>query len=119
MMGNMTLGKLIEWLEQQNPDLIVPDGFSSPHSDRGDYSELAFSPEPQSRIGDMLAHAKSALGATFEGWKGGGFTMHEHVSVYIGDYGECGEEITTRCFKYWLAAGVTPNGFDKPRRHRS
>ena len=103
----MTLSKLIEWLEQQDQDLVVKDGFGSPHSDRGDYSELAFDPLEEAKIGDMLQHAKSALGATFTGWKGGEFTMHEYTSVYIGEYGESGEEITSIHFKYWLLTGAT------------
>ena len=105
MYGNMTLGKLIEWLEQQDPELLVKDGFSTPHSDRGSYDELAFTPEPEAKIGDMLKHAKSALGETFTGWKGGEFEMGEYTSVYIGHYGECGEEITSIHFKYWLGTG--------------
>ena len=105
MLGNMTLGKLIEWLEAQDQDLIVKDGFGSPHSDRGSYYELAFSPEPESKISEMLTHAKSALGATFTGWKGGDFKMGEWTSVYIGKYGECGDEITPIHFKYWILTG--------------
>ena len=70
MYANMTLRDLINWLKNQDPDLIVKDGFSTPHSDRGSYEELAFTPEQQARIGDMLEHAESALGNTFEGWKG-------------------------------------------------
>ena len=101
-MGNMTLGKLIEWLEQQDPELVVKDGFGSPHSDRGSYDELAFEPIPEAKIGDMLAYAKSALGATFEGWKGGEYGMCEYTPVHIGNYGECGDEITPIHFKYWL-----------------
>lgn len=102
MMGNMTLGNLIEWLEKQDQTLIVKDGFSSPHSDRGSYDELAFSPEAESKIEDMLKYAKSAVDKTFIGWKGGEFLMTPYTSVYIGNYGECGEEITTAHFKYWL-----------------
>lgn len=105
MYGNMNLGKLIDWLEKQDQELIVKDGFSSPHSDRGSYDELAFTPEPESKISDMLAHAKSADGGTFEGWKGGDFTMSRSTSVYIGRYGECGEEITQTHFKYWILSG--------------
>jgi hypothetical protein len=104
-MGNMTLGELIEWLEQQDPNLVVKDGFSTPHSDRGSYDELAFTPEPEAKIGDMLKHAKSALGATFTGWKGGRYEMHDYTPVYIGKLGECGEEITPTHFKYWLLTG--------------
>lgn len=105
MMGNMTLGQLIEWLEQQDQDLIVKDGFSTPHSDRGSYDELAFCPETESKISDMLRNAKSAVGATFTGWKGGKYKMNEYTPVYIGNSGVCGEEITTTHFKYWLATG--------------
>lgn len=102
MLANMTLGALIEWLEKQDPDLVVDDGFSTPHSDRGDYSELAFTPVDRARIGDMLASARGAVGAIFQGWKGGDYTMELHTPVYIGKYGECGHEITPIHFKYWL-----------------
>lgn len=105
MMAQMTLKKLIAWLEAQDQELIVKDGFGSPHSDRGDYSELAFAPKQEAKIKDMLAYAKSAVGATFTGWKGGEYKMGLYVSVYIGEYGECGEEITNIHFKYWLLTG--------------
>lgn len=105
MYGNMTLGELIEWLKQQDPNLIVLDGFGSPHCDRGSYDELAFEPVDKTTIGDMLEYARSAVGETFCGWKGGDFTMDEHTSVYIGHYGICGEEITSIHFKYWLLTG--------------
>ena len=108
MYGNMNLGKLIDWLEKQDQELIVKDGFSSPHSDRGSYDELAFTPEPESKISDMLKNALSADGATFEGWKGGEFTMGRSTAVYIGVYGDCGEEITQTHFKYWLLSGRKP-----------
>lgn len=105
MYANMTLGKLIEWLEAQDPELIVKDGFGSPHSDRGDYSELAFSPVNEAKIGDMLTYAKSAVGSTYTGYKGGEFEMSLRTSVYIGEYGYCGEEITSTHFKYWTLTG--------------
>ena len=70
MMGNMTLGNLIEWLNQQEPEIVVKDGFGSPHSDRGDYFKLAFDPIPEASIARMLIFARSALGATFLGYMG-------------------------------------------------
>ena len=105
MYANMTLAKLIAWLEQQDPDLMVSDGFGSPHSDRGSYKELAFTPEPKALLGDMLEYARSAMGAEFTGWKGGTYLMDKDTSVYIGECGECGEEITSVHFKYWLLTG--------------
>lgn len=107
MYANMNLETLIGWLKKQDSGLLVKDGFGSPHSDRGSYEELAFSPEPRARLGDMLDYAESALGQSFYGWKGGDYLMENHTSVYIGNYGECGEEITTTHFKYWLLTGET------------
>jgi hypothetical protein len=104
----MTLGELIKWLEQQDPNLVVKDGFGSPHSDRGSYDEVAFSPKPEAKIKDMLRHAKSAMVGSFTGWKGGEYKYDEDTSCYIGEYGECGEEITHTHFKYWLLTAVAP-----------
>ena len=98
----MTLGHLITWLEQQDPSLTVEDGFGSPLSDRGDYSDLAFDPMPHAKLGEMLRHARSAVDETFPGWKGGEFTMNEWTDVHIGEYGTCGEEITSAHLKLWL-----------------
>ena len=105
MYNNTTLGDLIEWLEQQDQELIVKDGFSTPHSDRGSYNELAFTPAAESKIKDMLKYAKEADGSRYEGWKGGMYKMHRNTSVYIGEYGECGDSITPIHFKYWLLTG--------------
>lgn len=102
--ANMTLGDLIDWLEAQDQDLIVSDGFGAPHSDRGSYDELAFDPLPEARISDMLAHARDADGRAFTGYKGGEFIMGQHTSVYIGEFGTCGDAITPITFKYWLLA---------------
>lgn len=108
MMNNTSLGDLIAWLEMQDLTLTVKDGFSTPHSDRGDYSELAFRPEETALLGDMLTHAHSALGATFRGYKGGDFTMNKYTPVYIGKWGECGDPITPTHFKYWALTAAKP-----------
>ena len=105
MYNHTTLGDLIDWLKAQDQNLIVKDGFSSPHSDRGSYDELAFRPEEEAKISDMLRHAESAIGATFAGYKGGEYEMDRHTPVYIGKYGDCGDAITPIHFKYWLLTG--------------
>jgi len=69
------LEDLIKWLEQQNPELTVPHGFGEPDSYRGYYDEIAFAPKENVTFGEMLEHAKSALGATFTGYKGGEHTI--------------------------------------------
>lgn len=83
----MMLINLIQWLEEQDQTAIVRFGFGEPHSFRGYYEQLAFEPVENAVIGDMLAHAKSALGKTFTGYKGGEFEMDEHTDCWISEYG--------------------------------
>lgn len=78
-----SLGELITALENFHPARTVPVGIANPHSFRGDYSELAFEPAPASTVAEMLTVAKSALGRTFQGWKGGDYVMDEHTPVWF------------------------------------
>lgn len=54
----MTLGELIKALEAEDPMWVLTHGFSSPHSYRGFYNQLAFEPEKDISIGAMLEAAK-------------------------------------------------------------
>lgn len=100
------LGQLIARLEREDPNRVLPLGFANPHSWRGDYMELAFEPLANISIGDMLAAARSALGATYQGWKGGDYTMHEHSDCHIAREGESGDnQIGPLLLDLLLAAG--------------
>ena len=99
--GTQSLGQLIAWLKTQPQDRVVKHGFGEGHSDRGDYHDVAFHPVPETTIGEMLRHAADVLGSTQTGWKGGEFIMNEHVSAHIGEYGRCGEPITTFNYRAW------------------
>lgn len=83
----LDLAGLIAALENEDPDRVLPLGFHEPHSYRGYYEQLAFEPARDIRIGDMLAAARSALGATYQGYKGGDFTMGPRTECWIADYG--------------------------------
>lgn len=83
----LSLGQLVERLAAVDPALVVPLGFANPHSFRGDYSELAFEPVADIRVGDMLDAARSAVNATFSGYKGGDYLMTENASCWIADEG--------------------------------
>ena len=76
---HLTLGELIEALENVYPESFVKfsDGGSpgSANSYRGYYSDLAFERCAISLASDVLDEARNALGATFEGYKGGDFVM--------------------------------------------
>jgi len=86
----MNLGKLIEELRNADPDYIAPIGFAAPRSYRGYYEDVAFEPAENVSVASMLRHAESALGATFEGYKGGEYTMGEWTTCWISNYGESG-----------------------------
>jgi hypothetical protein len=86
--SHLSLGGLIARLEQEDPAQVLPIGFAEPHSYRGYYEQLAFEPRRNIRVGDVLSAARSALGATYEGYKGGDYTMDEHTDCWISNYGE-------------------------------
>ena len=90
----MTLGELIEALEKADQSLVVPIGFCNPHSYRGYYDELAFEPMENVSVASMLAAAKSALGETYRGWKGGDFRMDKYTPVWLSREGEGDMELT-------------------------
>jgi hypothetical protein len=98
----MILKDLIEELEKHPKDTIIKNGFGTPMSWRGSYSELAFEPENNVTIGYMLDNAKSALGKTFTGYKGGEFEMGEYTDCYLAEYGRTGESIGNLLLSYML-----------------
>lgn len=97
------LGRLIKALAAADPARPVRWGFGRPMSYRGDYTDVAFSPKEKTTVGAMLMHARSALGQTFTGYKGGEFTMHGGVDCHIDEYGEAGgDRIGPTLLRYWL-----------------
>lgn len=87
----LVLGELIERLEQEPLGKRLKLGFANPHSYRGYYEQLAFEPARNVTVGEMLAAARSALGKTFQGWKGGDYVMDEGSCVWLAQQGDCGE----------------------------
>lgn len=105
----MMLQELIETLERADQNLIIPNGFKSPHSYRGYYDQLAFEPTKDVPVSEMLSAAKEAVGKTYFGWKGGEFKMYEGTDCWIADRGCCGEALGSRLLNYILAEGHLPN----------
>ena len=79
----MMLGELIKALEAE-PDQgkVLPLGFGDPDSYRG-YHDLMFVPKADVTVGHMLADVRSALGTTYQGWKGGDYKMSEHTDCWL------------------------------------
>ena len=88
----MSLSDIITALEAEDPDRILPLGFRTPHSYRGDYMDLGFEPAHNITVRETLAAARSALGATYEGWKGGQFTMEGWTDCWLAEEGCCSDD---------------------------
>lgn len=100
----MTLGELIETLSKEDPELVLPRGFARPHSYRGYYEQLAFEPDEHVAVGDMLKSAREALGAVYDGYKGGHYTMTEDTQCWLAEYGCTGEELSAPTLRAMLDA---------------
>lgn len=93
--GVLSLGALLGALRELPQGSSLLGGISDPHSYRGYYERLAFTPAGEEQpVEDAIRVASIALGATFTGYKGGEFRMNEHSLVYLASYGYTGEEVT-------------------------
>lgn len=107
----MTLDELLTALGHADQALILPNGFNNPHSYRGYYDELAFEPAENISVADMAAAGWAAMDETFEGYKGGQYTMTGDTACWLAYEGSSGgEEITTELLARLLAAGARPTG---------
>ena len=107
----MTLQELLETLEEHDGSTVLRNGFGRGHSYRGRYEEIAFEPAENVTIASMLAHARSCVGATFRGYKGGFYTMYPSTRVNVAGSGEWGgdeDALTTWRLNAMLATKVKP-----------
>lgn len=103
---HLYLSALIGRLEAEDPAKRVPVGFHKPHSYRGYYVDLAFEVARNVTVAEMLTAARSALGATFQGWKGGDYTMRDYTSCWlVAERGDCGETLGALLLDLLLGAG--------------
>lgn len=109
----MTLGELIEFLEKRDPNKVVKLGFYHPHSYRGYYDQVAFIPVSDTTIGEMLKEARSALGTTYTGWKGGEFTMGAYTDCWIAEWGCCGDAIGVALMRFICGEVPQPADFER------
>lgn len=104
----MNLGSIITALEAADPQQPVPHGFANPHSYRGDYMDLAFEPTPDTTVSAMLTAARSALGATFQGWKGGDFLMDADTWCWLSPQGDAScETLSPEALAWMLRPAAT------------
>lgn len=91
---HLTLGDLVQVLETTDGTIKVVYDFSEeahpsePISYRGYYCDLAFPPSSEPiTAAELLKEAKAAVGAEFEGYKGGDFTMQDDTPLWASPYG--------------------------------
>lgn len=83
----MTLGELIATLEQMDGDTNIEELYE-PHSYRGYYTDLGFETTGAVvQVRELLKTVKKCLGQTFEGYKGGDYTMTKTTPVWTSEYG--------------------------------
>jgi len=93
-----SLGEVILLLEAQPKGNIVKLDFTdeiptSLDSYRGYYEDLSLDYSPNAQpmtVKRLLKQFKDADGETFQGYKGGDFTMHRRTLVWVAEYGDCG-----------------------------
>ncbi len=90
----MRLEQLIDYLKKQNPEKRLVMGLGKPDSYRGYYDQLAFPLQPNVTVGEMIASAELAIGTTYQGYKGGDFTMDKDTYVHVAGYGSTGSELS-------------------------
>lgn len=87
----------------------APTGFDSW---RGIYAELAigFTFDQDCLLPDFLKMARTAVGATFHGYKGGDYTMSRHTPVWVANYGISGDtavlDVVDNGYRVLLITGV-------------
>lgn len=91
---HLTLGDLVEKLSASDPahfviyDLVEGVSPSAPESYRGYYCDLSFPPASTPiTVAELRKEAADAIGRTFEGYKGGDFTMHADTPLWASPYG--------------------------------
>ncbi len=94
-MRPLSLGTIIELLERCNADAevrfdfcnLVPAGI---YSYRGFYNHLAVGHKEWHavKVSEFLTALRDANGKTFEGYKGGDYTMHDQTPVWVALYGQ-------------------------------
>jgi hypothetical protein len=122
----MSLGQLIDKLKEvrarnNKEDATVnfdfeyarPADFSSW---RGVYAELALGfafDGDYTTLDDLIARAERAVGHTYDGYKGGEFTMTRDTPVWVANYGNSGSTAVTGVYddgwQVVLLTGYRPN----------
>lgn len=102
----MNLAELIAALEAADPNLILPNGFASPHTYWGGHQDVAFEPATGVTVAAMLTDARSALGQTFTYCTGPDGVMDGDTRCWLARDGYNGKPLEQAQLGQMLAAGA-------------
>jgi hypothetical protein len=100
--------KVLDLDEPAKTGTVLKRGFHHPHSYRGYYDRLGVEWTGDITIGTMIYTLRGAIGETYQGWKGGDYTMDESTEVHAcKERGYTGEPVTPWMLEC-LVRGITP-----------
>lgn len=95
---SLNMAQAIEWLKKLDAKGVtsVPR-LDHPHSYRGYYVDLCFEPVSGEtmNIRDLISLIEDTKGKTYQGWKGGDFTMGDKSEIYVAEEGNTGPGLKT------------------------
>lgn len=111
----LTLGQIIKWVETQ-PEGQCFYGLHMPHSYRGYYQCLAFTPSPETLSKAELLHRLRKGEGAYDGYKGGIYRMTFDTECYLARYSETGTPMCMRWLEDELRVTVMPEGTARASR---
>lgn len=85
---DMLLGDFADiFLNMKDNYFVFEDAFSSAHSYRGYYDELAFEPASNVSLAEIKREINKAFNESFEGYKGGEYKYDSDTPVHLACYG--------------------------------
>lgn len=88
-----TINEIYKMLSKLPEDTVFVNGFSSAHSYRGSYHNLAVEPCGETSVLEMMVCLSEAIDQTFTGYKGGEFPMDGTEELFLAYEGNCGSRI--------------------------
>lgn len=92
-LGAMPLGQLVAELRQLPEGTVVTGVSPEVNSYRGYYEDLAIEPGLATSATTLVEVLSAAIGQTFEGYKGGDFTMDRMTRVWVAPYGDTSDAL--------------------------
>lgn len=89
----LTVNEVIQSLEAHHQSASVCGVQCDGGSYRGSYDNFYIESGGRTTVGDLVSFLHSVIGESFDGYKGGSYTMDSDSMCFVASYGECGSAI--------------------------